>query len=291
MQCLISVLVSFPFAKSLFPPSSHSIMSEPQQTPTPEKTPAKSKSRPPQPSRTNSEQSVGSQADTEDQGYESRSRSQSRRRRRQNQRQRQAKGKAQAGNAQATSIAERPEEEAEEEVNRGPEWLNNPATQDTTEVQPFESIKPPSQSMDGPVTYARMMRGEIPMRGKPPSQPYETTQGADGKTKEKDPMDQDGLKLRLELNLDIEIELKAHIHGDLTLALLLVVPFSPTDIGLKADIVTQGLICQYRKSSYRKSACRSSNYRRSIFPKWKCPTCYNSYWRRRWDHFKSVCHT
>jgi len=108
----------------------------------------------------------------------------------------------------------------EQEEPEQPQQLNNPATQDTTEAQPFDRIKPPSQSMDGPVTYARMMRGEIPMRGKPPSQPYETTQGTDAKGGGSDMMDQDGLKLRIELNLDIEIELKASIHGDLTLALL-----------------------------------------------------------------------
>merc|ERR1712230_217525 len=103
------------------------------------------------------------------------------------------------------------------------QWLSNPATQDTTEFQPFERIKPPQDSMAGPVTYARMMRGEIPWRGPPPRQPYDTTQGVDatmGGTDGKDPMDQDGLKLRIELNLDIEIELKASIHGDLTLALM-----------------------------------------------------------------------
>ena len=107
----------------------------------------------------------------------------------------------------------------EKEEPQQPKWLDNPETADTTEVQPFERIKPPSQSMDGPVTYARMMRGEIPWRGPPPSQPYDTTQGVDAK-QATDPMDQDGLKLRIELNLDIEIELKASIHGDLTLALL-----------------------------------------------------------------------
>merc|ERR1712058_157091 len=168
----------------------------------------------------------------DDQGYESRSRSQSRRRRRQNQRQRQVQTKAQAGNAKADSMAavkEEPQQEQEEE--RHPDWpyaprdqwLSNPATQDTTEFQPFERIKPPQDSMAGPVTYARMMRGEIPWRGPPPRQPYDTTQGVDatmGGTDGKDPMDQDGLKLRIELNLDIEIELKASIHGDLTLALM-----------------------------------------------------------------------
>jgi hypothetical protein len=184
----------------------------------------------PKPTRQESEQSSTAE---EDPGYESRSRSQSRRRRRQNQRQRQTQSKAQAGNAKADSMAmvkEQPqEEEQQQEEEQHPDWpyaprdqwLKNPATQDTTEAQPFSRIKPPSQSMDGPVTYARMMRGEIPWRGAPPRQPYETTQGVDAKGNDgKDPMDQDGLKLRLELNLDIEIELKASIHGDLTLALL-----------------------------------------------------------------------
>ena len=216
-------------------------MSEPQQTPTPEKTPAKGRPQPP--SRSNSEMSTASaDADGDDQGYQSRSRSQSRRRRRQNQRQRQSQGKAQAGNAQAESMAQIPEAEDEEPQQQ---QLTNPATQDTTEAQPFDYIKPPSESMNGPVTYARMNRGEIPWRGKPPTQNWEMTQGTEGKTKEKDPMDQDGLKLRIELNLDIEIELKAHIHGDLTLALLFV-PLLLTDSFLIADTVIQGLIylCQ-----------------------------------------------
>ncbi len=102
-----------------------------------------------------------------------------------------------------------------------PQWLKNPDPRDITEAQPFERIKPPSQSMTGPVTYARMIRGEIPWRGAPPTQPLETAKPIDSKDSSgKDPMDQDGLKLRIELNLDIEIELKASIHGDLTLALL-----------------------------------------------------------------------
>lgn len=187
-----------------------------------EETPSKSKSRPPAPQRTNSDQS-------EDQGYESRSRSASRRRRRQNQRQRaQASGKAQAGKSKAESMAavqeQQEEEEVPEEVQQGyapkSQWLTNPDTQDTTETQPFEWIKPASQGMMGPVSYAKMNRGEIPWQGPPPRQPYNTTKGVDAKTDGPDPMDQDGLKLRIELNLDIEIELKAHIHGDLTLALL-----------------------------------------------------------------------
>lgn len=72
--------------------------------------------------------------------------------------------------------------------------------------------------MDGPVTYARAQRGEIPMRGGDPNQKLKTAGG--GKEEGSKMMDQDGLKLRLELNLDIEIELKASIKGDITLALL-----------------------------------------------------------------------
>jgi len=113
------------------------------------------------------------------------------------------------------------QQEQEQDQQQEQPWLKNPYPQDITESQPFEHIKPPSQSMDGPVTYARMLRGEVPWRGPPPSQPIETAQANDTKDSSgKDPMDQDGLKLRIELNLDIEIELKAHIHGDLTLALL-----------------------------------------------------------------------
>ncbi|KAI1629036.1 hypothetical protein EDD37DRAFT_615888 [Exophiala viscosa] len=201
-------------------------MSEPQQTPTPEKTPGnKKQSRPAAPDRSNSDTSA------DDQGYESRSRSQSRRRRRQNQRSRKGEGKAQAGNASAQSMAAIDEDdEPQQQLHKQQQppqqqqqqQLTNPDPRDLTETQPFERIKPPSQSMDGPVTYARMLRGEIPWRGPPPSQPLENAQGmgAQGGGQEKDPMDQDGLKLRIELNLDIEIELKASIHGDLTLALL-----------------------------------------------------------------------
>lgn len=165
-----------------------------------------------------------------DPSYQSRSRSQSRRRRRQNQRQRQqatAKADTDANGASARSMAsigegdEEPRAEALGRTRQPGQPLNNPHPSDVTEMQPFERIKPPSQSMNGPVTYARAMRGEIPMRGAPPSQPLDTTQGIDGKASgQSDLMEQDGLKLRLELNLDIEIELKASIHGDLTLALL-----------------------------------------------------------------------
>lgn len=116
---------------------------------------------------------------------------------------------------------QRQQQPQQQEQQQQQQWLKNPDPRDITESQPFERIKPPSQSMDGPVTYARMLRGEIPWRGAPPSQPLETAQPIDSKDSSgKDPMDQDGLKLRIELNLDIEIELKASIHGDLTLALL-----------------------------------------------------------------------
>ncbi|KKZ63578.1 hypothetical protein EMCG_02115 [[Emmonsia] crescens] len=80
-------------------------------------------------------------------------------------------------------------------------------------MQPFERIGPPETSMDGPVTYARAQRGEIPMRDGNPNQKLKTAE----KPQEEE---QDGLKLKLELNLDIEVELKASIRGDLTLALL-----------------------------------------------------------------------
>jgi hypothetical protein len=42
-------------------------------------------------------------------------------------------------------------------------------------MQPFERIGPDSTSMDGPVTHARAMRGEIPVRGSNPNQPYYIT--------------------------------------------------------------------------------------------------------------------
>ncbi|KAL1854634.1 hypothetical protein Plec18170_004725 [Paecilomyces lecythidis] len=84
-------------------------------------------------------------------------------------------------------------------------------------MQPFERIGPPETSMDGPVTYARAQRGEIPMREGNPNQSLQT---ADNQKKQTSIDDEEGLKLKLELNLDIEVELKASIHGDLTLALL-----------------------------------------------------------------------
>ncbi|KAF2848790.1 hypothetical protein T440DRAFT_147059 [Plenodomus tracheiphilus IPT5] len=91
------------------------------------------------------------------------------------------------------------------------------ANGDLQKMGMFERIGPDSTSMDGPVTHARAMRGEIPMRGTDPNQPYmmePSTMGGGSDLK-----DQDGLKLTLEANLEIEIELKASIRGDLTLSL------------------------------------------------------------------------
>ena len=84
-------------------------------------------------------------------------------------------------------------------------------------MRPFERIGPDSTSMDGPVTMARAERGEIPLRGTNPAQPYYKKP----QEREKTELDEaDGMKLSLEANLDIEIELKASIRGDVTLALL-----------------------------------------------------------------------
>ncbi|KAI4743140.1 hypothetical protein E4T50_06473 [Aureobasidium sp. EXF-12298] len=91
------------------------------------------------------------------------------------------------------------------------------ANGDMHEMQPFERIGPDSTSMDGPVTKARADRGEIPVRGKNPNQPYYKKPPQ----KEASLLDEtDGLKLKLDANLDVEIELKASIRGDLTLSLL-----------------------------------------------------------------------
>lgn len=83
-------------------------------------------------------------------------------------------------------------------------------------MQMFERIGPDSTSMDGPVTKARALRGEIPMRGTDPNQPYMMPYKPMGKSSLDDT---DGLKLKVEANLDVEIELKASIRGDLTLSL------------------------------------------------------------------------
>lgn len=141
-------------------------------------------------------QAYQSDTDTSDPGY--RSRSQSRRARRRKQ---QGQQKQQQQKQQMPSV-----EEQEEEAQAGA-------------MQPFNHIGPDETSMDGPVTYARAQRGEIPKRSGNPDQELKTGPNG-GKDEGSKMMDQDGLKLRLELNLDIEIELKASIRGDITLALL-----------------------------------------------------------------------
>ncbi|KAF2740921.1 hypothetical protein EJ04DRAFT_111092 [Polyplosphaeria fusca] len=89
------------------------------------------------------------------------------------------------------------------------------ANNELSQMGMFERIGPDSTSMDGPVTHARAMRGEIPMRGTDPNQPHRMDQ-----EKQKSDLDeQDGLKLKVEANLEIEIELKVSIRGDLTLSL------------------------------------------------------------------------
>jgi hypothetical protein len=89
------------------------------------------------------------------------------------------------------------------------------ANGDLQKMGMFERIGPDSTSMDGPVTHARAMRGEIPMRGTNPDEPHMMPKQDKGSELK----DQDGLKLTLEANLEIEIELKASIRGDLTLSL------------------------------------------------------------------------
>jgi hypothetical protein len=84
------------------------------------------------------------------------------------------------------------------------------------QMQMFERIGPDSTSMDGPVTQARAMRGEVPMRGGDGNHPFRAPAEKQIGSLDK----QDGLKLKLEANLDVEIELKASIRGDLTLSLL-----------------------------------------------------------------------
>ncbi|KAF2860888.1 hypothetical protein K470DRAFT_270304 [Piedraia hortae CBS 480.64] len=87
--------------------------------------------------------------------------------------------------------------------------------------QPFERIGPDATSMDGPVTKARMLRGEIPLRGSDndPNGPNYLSPKEDSQEGGKGLEEQDGLKLKIEANLEIELELKASIRGDITLSL------------------------------------------------------------------------
>lgn len=161
--------------------------------------------------------------ETDPQPQKSRSRSQSRRARRQKQQSQTQKQKQKQKEMP-------PVEEALSEEEDAP-----PPQAQAGAMQPFEHIGKDSTSMDGPVTYARAQRGEIPMRPGNPNQSLKTgnpnhpppedfgqqaMQPKEAGGGESDLMKQEGLKLRIELNLDIEIELKAKIYGDLTLALL-----------------------------------------------------------------------
>lgn len=147
-------------------------------------------------------------SESSDPGY--RSRSQSRRARRRKTSQQQS-SQAQAQSKQSLpAVDEESQQQQQQEASSSADAENS--------MQPFEFIGPDSTSMDGPVTYARAQRGEIPKRPGNPNQQLKT--GPQGGKEESKMMEQDGLKLRLELNLDVEIELKATIKGDLTLALL-----------------------------------------------------------------------
>ena len=72
-----------------------------------------------------------------------------------------AQSSAQSGSqsAEAQSSAQ---EQASAQAQRS--QAPQQAQQEAGAMQPFEYIGPDSTSMDGPVTYARAMRGEIPMR-------------------------------------------------------------------------------------------------------------------------------
>lgn len=147
-------------------------------------------------------------SESSDPGYRSRSQSRRARRRKTNQQQ---SSQAQAQSKQSLpAVDEESQQQQQQEASSSADAENS--------MQPFEFIGPDSTSMDGPVTYARAQRGEIPKRPGNPNQQLKT--GPQGGKEESKMMEQDGLKLRLELNLDVEIELKATIKGDLTLALL-----------------------------------------------------------------------
>lgn len=147
-------------------------------------------------------------SESSDPGYRSRSQSRRARRRKTNQQQ---SSQAQAQSKQSLpAVDEESQQQQQQEASASADAENS--------MQPFEFIGPDSTSMDGPVTYARAQRGEIPKRPGNPNQQLKT--GPQGGKEESKMMEQDGLKLRLELNLDVEIELKATIKGDLTLALL-----------------------------------------------------------------------
>jgi len=171
-----------------------------------------------------------SDADTENEPTAgNRSRSQSRRARRRKQQLNKPKASAKAQAPPMPPVEEAPSAETQAEIEGARAMGREPLKPGQTSkdkpaevtMQPFEWIGPDSTSMNGPVTYARAMRGEIPFRPGNPNQSLGTGYKPEGAGKDEGDkaMEQDGLKLRLDLNIDIEIELKARIHGDLTLSL------------------------------------------------------------------------
>jgi len=167
---------------------------------------------------------AGSVDDSEtDPGYRSRSQSRRARRKKASGQQKQMPPLPEDPSAQAAAQGAPTGPEAHSEAYAEHLRSMDPqqAAQQPGAMQPFEFIGNDSTSMNGPVTYARAMRGEIPMRPGNPNQSLATGVGDGAKQSGgSDLMDQDGLKLRLDLNLDVEVELKAKIYGDLTIALL-----------------------------------------------------------------------
>ncbi|KAI9717017.1 MAG: hypothetical protein M1812_004952 [Candelaria pacifica] len=108
-------------------------------------------------------------------------------------------------------------QKAQKSQNPMPALEESQAENAGKEVQGFDRIGGPETSMNGPISKARVERGEIPPRRGEGQEGLQTKEQGGG---ESDMMQKDGLKLRVELNLDVEIELKASIRGDLTIALL-----------------------------------------------------------------------
>ncbi len=108
-----------------------------------------------------------------DPGYRSRSASRRERRKKQthgkqNMSSLPEEGQSTEANSQASSGPQSAEAQssAQEQSSAQAQRSQAPqqAQQEAEAMQPFEHIGPDSTSMDGPVTYARAMRGEIPMR-------------------------------------------------------------------------------------------------------------------------------
>lgn len=106
-----------------------------------------------------------------DPGYRSRSASRRARRKKQTQKQNMSslpeEGQSAEANSQASSgQSAEAQSSAQEQSSAQAQRSQDPqqAQQQPGAMQPFEYIGPDSTSMDGPVTYARATRGEIPMR-------------------------------------------------------------------------------------------------------------------------------